>query len=294
VGYTLLALYLSAVFTGAQNTVQLKPITVSAAISLTDALTAVARAYADTGGAVRFNFGASNVLARQIVNGAPVDVFISADEAQMDVVGAAGLLQNGSRVNLLRNQLAVAVPSDRPRIFTSIRELTDPAYKRIAVGDPAAVPAGVYAKQYLEKEGLWDAIQGRLVPTVSVRAALAAVESGAADAAIVYHTDVRISLRATVAWVVPADRGPRILYPAAIVRTTTLPDESKRFVDFLLGDAAARIFERFGFSPVSASTPRLAPRRGEVRLCSSYGGARLRSSYGEAGLRRGYGAGPLK
>jgi molybdate transport system substrate-binding protein len=249
VGYTLLALYLAAVFTAVHDAPLQKPLTVSAAVSLTDALTAVAQAYAQTGGSVRFNFGASNVLARQIANGAPVDIFISADEAQMDVVGAAGLIQDGSRVTMLRNQLAVAVPSDRPRTFKSIRELADPAYKRIAIGDPAAVPAGVYAKQYLEKEGLWAAIQDRIVPTGSVRAALAAVESGAADAAIVYRTDVRIALQATVAWVVPPDRGPRIVYPAAIVRSTTMPVESKRFVAFLTGETAARIFERFGFTP---------------------------------------------
>jgi len=248
VSCSLLALYLAAALAAGQGAPAATPITVSAAVSLTDALTAVAEAYARTGGSVRFNFAASNVLARQIVNGAPVDVFISADEAQMDVVAGAGLLQAGSRVDVLRNQLAVAVPSDRPRTFKSIRELADPAYKRIAIGDPAAVPAGVYAKQYLEKEGQWAAIENRVVPTGSVRAALAAVESGAADAAIVYRTDVRVALRATVAWVVPADRGPRIVYPAAIVRTTTVPDESKRFVGFLTGESAARIFERFGFT----------------------------------------------
>jgi molybdate transport system substrate-binding protein len=248
VPYTLLALSLAAVLGIRQDAPAARPITVSAAVSLTDALTAVGEAYARTGRTVRFNFGSSNVLARQIVNGAPVDVFLSADEAQMDIVAAAGLLKAGSRIDLLGNQLAVAVPSDRPRTFTSIRELADAGFKRIAIGDPAAVPAGVYAKQYLEKEGLWDAIRSRLVPSGSVRAALAAVESGAADAAIVYRTDVRVSLRATVAWVVPADRGPRIVYPAAVVRATAAPDESQRFLDFLQSDAAARIFERFGFA----------------------------------------------
>lgn len=247
-GHSLLALSLSVVLAAGQGGPALTPVTVSAAVSLTDALTAVAEAYARTGGSVRFNFGASNVLARQIVNGAPVDVFISADEAQMDVVAAAGLLQEGSRVDVLRNQLAVAVPSDRSRTFQSIRDLADPRYKRIAIGDPAAVPAGVYAKQYLEKEGLWASLQDRIVPTGSVRAALSAVESGAADAAIVYRTDVRVALRATVAWVVPADRGPRIVYPAAVVKTTAVAPESKRFVAFLTGETAARIFERFGFA----------------------------------------------
>ena len=227
-----------------------KPITVSAAVSLTDALTAVAEAYARTGATVRFNFAASNVLARQIINGAPVDVFISADEAQMDVVAAAGLLAPGSRVEVLRNQLAVAVPNDRPRTFKGIREIAEPVFRRIAIGDPAAVPVGVYARQYLEKEGVWAAIEARLVPTGSARAALAAVESGAADAAVVYRTDIRVALKATVAWIVPAERGPRIVYPAAIVKATASAAESKRFLDFLRGDAAARIFERFGFSIV--------------------------------------------
>lgn len=245
--YTLLGLCLAALLPVDQGLPAVKPITVSAAVSLTEALTAVAEAYGRTGGNVRFNFGASNVLSRQIVSGAPVDVFISADDAQMDVVATAGLLKEGSRTDLLRNQLAVAVPNDRPRTFKSFAEIASPAFKRIAIGDPAAVPAGVYAKQYLEKEGLWNTLQPRLVPAGSVRAALAAVESGAADAAIVYRTDIRVSLRATIAWVVPLDAGPRIVYPAAIVRTTTVPDESKRFLGFLRGDVAVRVFQRFGF-----------------------------------------------
>lgn len=226
-----------------------RPITVSAAVSLSDALTAIARDYDRLGrGPIRFNFAGSNTLARQIVNGAPVDIFISADDAQMDVVAGAGLLKDGTRSVLLRNQLAVVVPSDRPRAFKSFAEIADPAFKRIAIGDPAAVPAGVYAKQHLEKEGLWRAIAPRVVPTASVRAALTAVTSGAADAAIVYRTDVRTSAGATVAWVVPADRGPRIVYPAAIVRDAKLP-EAQRFLDFLRGDSASRIFERLGFTP---------------------------------------------
>lgn len=228
-----------------------RPITVSAAISLTDAMTAIAQEYGGEGhGTVRFNFGASNVLARQIIDGAPVDVFVSADEAQMDVVAAAHLLVDGSRVDLLRNQLAVVVPSDRPRAMASMRDLTSAAFRRIAVGDPEAVPAGVYAKAFLEKEGLWTTLQPRLVPSSSVRAALAAVEAGGADAAIVYRTDARIALEATVAYVVPVERGPRIVYPGAVVRGAGAEAEGKRFLDFLRSAAAARIFERFGFTPV--------------------------------------------
>jgi molybdate transport system substrate-binding protein len=230
------------------------PITVSAAISLTDALTAIAGEYAAAGrGTVRFNFAASNVLARQIVNGAPVDLFISADEAQMEVTATANMLADGTRVALLSNQLAVVVPNDRPSRFAGIRDLVNPALRRIAIGDPAAVPAGVYAKQYLEKEGLWDQIASRIVPTGSVRGALAAVQSGAADAAIVYRTDARVALRATVVWVVPADRGPRIVYPAAIIRTSAHASEASRFLDYLRSASAARAFERAGFTVIPAS-----------------------------------------
>jgi molybdate transport system substrate-binding protein len=246
--YRVLALGLAMLLPAGQGGPVEKRITVSAAVSLTDALGVVADAYSRTGRGVRFNFGASNVLARQIVSGAPVDVFISADEAQMDVVAAAGLLKEGSRVPLLRNQLAVAVPSDRPRTFKRFSEIADPAFKRIAIGDPAAVPSGVYAKAYLQKEGLWQTLEPRIVPTGSVRAALAAVESGAADAAIVYRTDVRISLKATVAWTVPMPDGPRIVYPGAIIRTTAAADEAQRFLDFLRSDVAVRIFERYGFT----------------------------------------------
>jgi len=246
---TLLAAIVISVAVRAQNVPEHPPITVSAAISLTDALTAAANVYTDKfGGPVRFNFGASNVLARQIVNGAPVDVFISADELQMDIVARAGLLRDGSRVEVLTNQLAVVVPSDRQQTFTSIRNLTDPKFRRIAIGDPDGVPAGVYAKAYLEREGLWDALAPRMVPSASVRAALNAVESGAVDAAIVYRTDARLSTRATVAWVVPRETAPKIVYPGAIVTTSPQPEEARRFLDFLRSARAAPVFERFGFT----------------------------------------------
>jgi molybdate transport system substrate-binding protein len=226
-------------------------ITVSAAVSLTDALSAIGDEYGRRAlGSIRFNFAASNVLARQIAHGAPVDVFISADDAQMDVVAAAHLIRQGSRAPLLTNQLAVVVPSDRPRTLRSLRDLADPAFKRIAIGDPEAVPAGVYAKRYLEAQALWRAIEGRIVPAGSVRAALAAVETGAADAAIVYRTDARLASRATIAWVVPVADGPRILYPGAIISTSAHPQEAQKFLDFLRGPSASAIFERFGFTPV--------------------------------------------
>jgi molybdate transport system substrate-binding protein len=239
----------AAIFLPPPQLPAIAPITVSAAVSLSDALAAVAEQYGKEGrGSIRFNFGASNVLARQITSGAPVDLFVSADEAQMDVVAAAHLLLEGTRVDVLGNQLAIVVPSDRPRTLTGPRELTSDRFKRIALGDPEAVPAGVYAKAYLEQLDLWTAIAPKVVPSSSVRAALAAVESGAADAAIVYRTDARIALKASIVYLVPADRGPRIVYPAAIIKTSAVQDEARRFLDFLRSATAARIFERFGFT----------------------------------------------
>src|SRR5688572_12427907 len=162
---------------------QRQEVLVSAAASLADVIATLARTYErQTGVRVVVNTGASNTLARQITAGATVDLFISADEAQMDAVRSEVVA--GSRVNLLSNQLAIAVPADRPRRLRSARELTDPAFKRIAMGDPTAVPAGVYAKAYLEKLGIWSTLAPSTVPSASVRLALAAVENGAADAAI--------------------------------------------------------------------------------------------------------------
>jgi molybdate transport system substrate-binding protein len=247
----MLAALAGVLFIGVQTAPPPPPVTVSAAVSLTEALTAAAVEYSQAGGGpVRFNFTASNVLARQIVDGAPVDVFMSADERQMDVVADAGLIRERSRVDVLSNQLAVVVSSDRIRPLANLRGLTDPAFRKIALGDPDAVPAGVYAKQYLRRLGIWDTLAGRIVPTGSVRAALTAVESGAADAAIVYRTDARIATRASIAYVVPVGEGPPIRYPAAVIRTSSHPDYAQRFIDFLRTAEGLRVLTQFGFAPV--------------------------------------------
>ena len=222
------------------------PVVVSAAVSLADVLQQLSNAYERRSGTrVVLNFGASNTLARQIAAGARVDLFVSADEAQMDAV--AVYIDRSSRMALVANQLAIAVPDDRPRRFSSARELAVPAIRRIAIGDPAAVPAGVYAKAYLEQLGVWAAIAPKVLPAGSVRLALAAVENGAADAAIVYRTDIAAARRAREALVVPAGEGPRIVYPAAVVRGGHNGDGARRFLAFLASREAAEVFERAGF-----------------------------------------------
>jgi len=223
-----------------------RQVVVSAAVSLTEVLQQLAPMYqARTGDRVVLNLGSSNTLARQISFGAGADLFISADEAQMNAVAAQ--IDPASRVDLLSNQLAIAVPDDRPRPITSARGLLDPAIRRIAIGDPAAVPAGVYAKQYLQMVGIWPELSMKIVPSGSVRLALAAVESGAADAAIVYHTDIASATHAREAMVILASEGPRIVYPAALVLSGSNPEGARRLLTFLRSPEAAAVFVRAGF-----------------------------------------------
>jgi molybdate transport system substrate-binding protein len=224
---------------------------VSAAISLSDVMDDLAKAYtAQGGGKVTFNFAGSNTLARQIVNGAPADVFISADEAQMDLVERAGAIAPGSRVDLVANQLAIVALPERAAFVRENFRRAPPQIRRLAIGDPAAVPAGVYGRQFLEMNGLWKAYEARVVPTANVRAALVAVETGSADAAIVYATDVTAARTAVIAFIVPPEKAPRIVYPAAVIAASRHADEAVRFLSFLRSAEAAAIFARSKFVPV--------------------------------------------
>lgn len=229
------------------------PLTVSAAISLGEALEDAGAAYQKAGGAaVTLNLAGSNVLARQIVAGAPVDVFISADEAQMDVVDRAGLLVPGTRTAIAGNELVVVVDRTRTGI-TSIQDLAGQGIRRIAIGDPQAVPAGIYARVYLERIGLWEQLAPRMVPSTNVRAALVAVQKGAADAAIVYATDARTAPDMRVAVSIAGRYAPRIAYVAAVVKSSRRAAEAARFVTFLRTTGAQQIFERHGFVRAAGS-----------------------------------------
>jgi molybdate transport system substrate-binding protein len=225
---------------------QRQQVLVSAAASLADVMATLARRYEmQTGVRVVVNTGASNTLARQITAGAAVDLFVSADEAQMDAVRAE--VVSGTRVPLLSNQLVVAVAADRPRRMRSVRDLLDPSYRRIAIGDPAAVPAGVYTKAYLEKLGIWREVSKKVVPSASVRVALATVENGATEAAIVYRTDLATTRRAMMAFAVPLPDGPRIVYPAAVIATGHNRAGATRLLAWLQGDQAMKVFVNAGF-----------------------------------------------
>ena len=225
-------------------------VTVFAAASLTDALKEIGAGYTkETGNYIIFNFGASSTLARQIEEGAPADVFFSADEAKMDDVEKRGLLEKQTRKARLSNSLVIVVAQDGGAKINSPQDLASPNVQKIALGDPKAVPIGIYAREYLEKLNLWRAIQPKIVPTENVRAALAAVEAGNADASIVYKTDALISRRVKVAFEVPRTDGPQIRYPVAMLKDSNRPQAARRFLSYLDSATAGAIFEKYGFVP---------------------------------------------
>ena len=222
-------------------------ITVFAAASLTDAMKEVASVYeAESGDQLLFNFAGSNALARQILEGAPADIFFSADEIQMDNLAKANLVDSATRWDLLSNIIVIVVPTDGSAELTPAA-LAEPSVKRLALADPESVPAGVYAREYLTKLGLWNAIEPKVVPTENVRAALAAVESGNVEAGIVYKTDAAISKAVRIAYEVPPNEGPKISYPVAVIKGSRNVEASKRFVEYLRSEPALAIFKRFGF-----------------------------------------------
>lgn len=225
-------------------------INVFAAASLTDALKEIAQAYEpESGDRVRFNFGASSTLAIQIKQGAPADVFFSADEAKMDALAQAGLILPDTRRTLLANTLVIIVNADGGPAITTPADLVQPSLGRIALAEPQTVPAGIYGKQWLQKVGLWKKVIDRVVPTENVRAALAAVESGNVDAGIVYKTDALISKKVKVAFEVPAAEGPSITYPAAVVKDSKQVEAARKFAAYLAGPEARAVFVKYGFLP---------------------------------------------
>jgi len=223
-------------------------LTVHAAASLSDAMKEIGAAYEkESGDKLQFNFGASNMLERQIEEGAPADVFLSADEAKMDALEKKGLLLSATRRSLLSNSLVIVVAADSTALPKSAADLAKPECKKIALAETKSVPAGIYARAYLEKLKLWDSVSEKVVPTENVRAALAAVESGNVDAGIVYKTDALISKKVKIAVEISGAEAPKISYPVGVVKSSKEPERARKFVEYLAGPAARIVFEKFGF-----------------------------------------------
>jgi molybdate transport system substrate-binding protein len=223
-------------------------ILISAAASLTDALKEIATSYqTKSRHTVEFNFGSSSGLARQIDEGAPADMFFSADLPQMENLDKKGRLEPGTRKNLLSNQLVIIVPADSKLGLSSPKDLLKAEVKRIALAEPSSVPVGVYSKKYLGDVGLWNKVEAKVVPVQDVRATLAAVESGNVEAGFVYKTDATGSKKVRIVYQVPIDKGPKITYPVAIVKESKRKDAARDFMNYIQSPAGKDAFKKYGF-----------------------------------------------
>lgn len=238
--------------------IRAEDITVFAAASLTNAVTAAAKAYeAKSGDSIQISFASSSTLARQIAAGAPADIFISANQKWMDWLAEQDLIATATRHNIVANSLVLIAPKDSTIGPIALGKNTDLAAllaedDRIAVGDPDHVPAGIYAKQALNHLGQWETLSPRLARADNVRAALALVERGEAPLGIVYRTDAAIAADVKIVATFPEDSHPPITYPIALIKDADT-DANAKFLAWLLGDDAGKVFADYGFDPVQAT-----------------------------------------
>jgi molybdate transport system substrate-binding protein len=227
-------------------------LTVFGAASLTNVLQDLGDAFTkETSIAVKFSFAASSTLARQIENGAPADIFMSADSDWMDYLQTRHLIQESTRHDVAGNKLVLIAPAD-----STVKLKIEPNFAlaaalgngHLATGDPAAVPVGRYAEAALTKLGVWKEVENRIVRADSVRAALTFVDRGEAPLGIVYETDALIDKNVRVVDVFPADSHPPIVYPVALTRVAQ--PAAAKFVAFIASPAAVQTFKSYGFMPV--------------------------------------------
>jgi molybdate transport system substrate-binding protein len=234
-----------------QSAARADELVVSAAASLTNAFRAVATAFEKThpNTNVVLNFGASDALLQQILNGAPADVFASADEIAMDKAVEAKAVAPATRHDFATNSLVMIVPSDSKLKVPSVRDAIGlPQVKRIALGDPASVPVGRYTKAALEHEGTWNAVNAKAVLANNVRQALDYVARGEVEAGFVYSTDAALMPeKVKIAAVVPTEKP--VAYPLALVKRSTHAADAEAFARFVLSPAGQAILTRYGFKP---------------------------------------------
>lgn len=224
---------------------------ISAAASLKDALEEVKHLYRQIPSNVDiyYNFGASGALQQQIENGAPADIFISAAVQQMDALQSKNLILNDTRRNLLFNRLVLIVPKNASNI-NDFTQLTNSIIKKIALGEPKSVPVGKYAEEVLAKLGILEQIKPKLVLGNNVRQVLATVESGNADAGIVYTTDAKTSNQVKVVATAAENLHSKIIYPIAVLKTSKNAAAAREYIEFLSKNQAKTVFEKYGFDTV--------------------------------------------
>lgn len=227
-------------------------VTVFAAASTTNAISEIGALFTEKKlGTFLPSFAASSTLAKQIENGAPASVYLSANEKWMDYLEEKNMIHTASRFDLLGNRIVLIAPADSPIAAVDIvphfglKALLGDGY--LAMGDPDHVPAGIYGKQALESLGVWGAVSDRVARQKDVRSALALVEREEAPLGIVYATDAAITGRVKVVGVFPESSHPPIVYPVALVKGEETP-EAEKFLDFLKTGDARAVFEKFGFT----------------------------------------------
>ncbi|WP_319633338.1 molybdate ABC transporter substrate-binding protein [Sinanaerobacter chloroacetimidivorans] len=223
-------------------------INISAAASLTDALTEIQAEYAKESNAVlQFNFAASGTLQKQIQEGAPCDLFISASKAHMDALQDAGLIVADSRRDLLGNALTLIAAAEKADAVTP-EALTGGDVTSISIGTPESVPAGKYAQEALENMGIWDQIQDKLILAKDVRQVLEYVDTGNVDCGLVYKSDALLLKTGVVIGDLPEDSHSPIIYPSALIVNSAQAEAAAKFYEFLQTDYAKGVFENYGFT----------------------------------------------
>jgi molybdate transport system substrate-binding protein len=221
---------------------------ISAAASLKESLEELKPLYQQTNrnSTIAYNFGASGSLQQQIENGAPADIFISAAKKQMDALQEKGFILTDTRQNLLTNRLVLIVPKNSSGI-KNFQQLTDSSVKKIAIGEPRSVPAGQYAEEVFKNLKILEKIKPKFVLGNNVRQVLAAVESGNADAGVVYATDARTSQQIKQVATASENLHSPIVYPVAVLKDSKNVFAAREYVQFLSADRAGAVFEKYGF-----------------------------------------------
>ncbi len=245
--YLLILLGFACLFIGCSS----EELFIFGAMSLTDALTEVSQRFGEAQNVkVYCNFAGSSTLQRQIEKGAPADVFISASPKQIDALQQMGFLYDGSRRAILNNRLVLIAPVNSSLSVADVDMLSQDSIRRIAIGEPNSVPAGIYGREALTHLGIWDAVQPKLIPSADVRSTLAYVESGGVDLGIVYQTDAAMSKKVRIIYPFPDSSHSPIVYPAAVLRNTGRKVLAQAFLDYLQTTEVTAIFEKYGFSVV--------------------------------------------
>lgn len=222
---------------------------VSAAASMKDAITEIQANYQKKAPHVKLivNLGASGTLQKQIEQGAPADIFISAAPKQMNELAAKNLVNKATRKNLLENKLVLIVPKDSTLSISKLEDLQNDAVKQISIGETKVVPAGQYAEQALKKLGVWDKVQRKIVFAKDVRTVLTYVDTGNVDAGLVYKTDAAASKKVKILAIAPDGSHAPIIYPAAVLAGTKNQKAAEEFLAYLANPEGKTVFEKYGF-----------------------------------------------